>query len=122
MPWVPHDRLRNVSGTLRALRVIFPLFVGPLRANVQAIDQCSRGWWGGGDRRQARTEVRAPSCTSPSDCQAQKKPLAPVAGTRGMPSRDGGPLKTREALQEAGLFHHVVSCHELRQCRLPSDE
>src|SRR5712692_5138420 len=41
-PWVPHDHLRNVSGTLLALKVIFPTLVGPLRANVQAIDQRSR--------------------------------------------------------------------------------
>ena len=32
--WVPHDRLRNVSGMLLALKVIFPTLVGPLRANV----------------------------------------------------------------------------------------
>ena len=31
---VPHDRLRNVSGMLRALKVISPTLVGPLRANV----------------------------------------------------------------------------------------
>ena len=41
-PWVPHDRLRNVSETLLALKVISPMFVGPLRVNVQAIDQRSR--------------------------------------------------------------------------------
>src|SRR5712691_1789464 len=40
--WVPHDHLRNVSGTLLALKVIPPTLVGPLRANVQAIDQRSR--------------------------------------------------------------------------------
>jgi hypothetical protein len=31
---IPHDRLRNVSGMLLALKVIFPTLVGPLRANV----------------------------------------------------------------------------------------